>query len=1188
MCIRATALIFAANAATIARAQANSSSWTGGGTDSLWSDSLDWNAGIIPGATSGTTNGDTATFNAAAGAGGALITVDSGRNIGSITFDNSSSTLPAYTIGLTTGNSLILSSGGLIQTTSSVSTAETIAAPLQLQNTAAGTSGAYTFSSNATVAALGTTTGPLVFSGAITGSATSGSTTLTLTGTMPNIQGDSAGEYGGAGSRVTGIIGNGSGGGNVALVVDGLTSGSQIGGWVLSGANTYTGGTTVGSGQLWAANAAALGTGPVSVAAGAQLSFGAAGLSVANALTLNGLATNLNGDNGALAGDMLAGGGSNTFTGTITLNATSNFSTSWSDKSMVLTGQITGAGGLEVDVYHTGNNGSQVYITNNTNNYAGPTIINGGAGSNNMLYVGNGGATGVLGVGGVTVASGGSIVFDRNNAMTVANAISGAGVVEQLGAGVAQLTGALSYTGATDINGGALNVGANLSLLNLSSNVVFDGGALETSGTFTESTGTTGGTIQFAGSGGFSANGGPLSVNVGGNATPTTLAWGTQLPSSASLLFGSIDANNVTTLQNGLDLKGGARTMNVTAGAGGDSAVLAAPVIDSTGGGSLTVTGSGALTFGAVNTYTGGTTVSNTATLNLGVAGSLGPSTAPLTVNGGVLNLNGFSTGVGTFSGSAGSVANNAASTAATFTIGNGASPAAGTFAGNIVDNSTGSGGTIALDKVGTNNVTLGGTNSYSGGTTISAGALTVATPGNLGSGAVNLAGGTLAVNFSGNIGLNFDTNRGAGTYPVTGSAGVVPISNWNNQGALNQSTPLALSNSTGLNSGATVTWSGVVDHYDAFGASEANQNSQLVNAYLDHSSSASPIQITLANVLYSSYNVYVYLSSDQNGRTASVSIGGTTYYYGTEANGGGTNAAVNLVQTTSTSSGSTPSANYAEFTNVTGSSFTITQTLISGNSGVAGVEIVGNAPATFANSLQLTANSTLSLTGAATATFGDLTSTANNTLFVTGASTGANIPYELTLGAVTLTGSPTFDVANNGTGLGTLAVAAITGGANGFTKADAGELLLTAAGAYSGPTSVTGGTLQVTTDGALGSSIVSIASAATLILGGGTTNSYIGVAGGLSLASGATIELDYSGADTVSSLSVGGTSLGPGTYTVSQLIADGANSASFGAGTITVVPEPSTLILTSASLAGWAIALCRRRRGTGSRKPAV
>ena len=90
-----------------------------------------------------------------------------------------------------------------------------------------------------------------------------------------------------------------------------------------------------------------------------------------------------------------------------------------------------------------------------------------------------------------------------------------------------------------------------------------------------------------------------------------------------------------------------------------------------------------------------------------------------------------------------------------------------------------------------------------------------------------------------------------------------------------------------------------------------------------------------------------------------------------------------------------------------------------------------------------------------------------SDTLYVTGKATGANTAYSLTLGSGTLSGNPTFDVANNGSGIATLTLGALNDGgtARTLTKADSGVLILgtAAASLVQGTTViVSGGTLKV------------------------------------------------------------------------------------------------------------------------------
>jgi autotransporter-associated beta strand protein len=133
------------------------------------------------------------------------------------------------------------------------------------------------------------------------------------------------------------------------------------------------------------------------------------------------------------------------------------------------------------------------------------------------------------------------------------------------------------------------------------------------------------------------------------------------------------------------------------------------------------------------NTYSGGTTL-NSGMLVVGNANALG--TGDLAVNAGTLDLNGRSVAVATLSGSSGGIITSSSTGAVTLT---GSSASDSTYAGEI---QTGS-GTIAFVKQGAGTLTLSGSSSYTGATTVSAGTLLV--NGSLTNSAVTVGnGGTL------------------------------------------------------------------------------------------------------------------------------------------------------------------------------------------------------------------------------------------------------------------------------------------------------------------------------------------------------------------------------------------------------------------------------------------------------------
>ena len=162
-------------------------------------------------------------------------------------------------------------------------------------------------------------------------------------------------------------------------------------------ANTYTGGTTITAGTLSVGNGGAVGLTPLGT----------------------GIVTN----NAAL-----------------TFNATNAL--------LVIGNNIGGTGNLSQI-------GAGTTALTGANTYTGTTLISAGA-----LQVGNGGAAGTLGVGAVTDNA--SLIFNRSDAFSVANAIGGTGNVTQQGTGVTTLTGASNYTGTTTVVFGNLRVNGSL------------------------------------------------------------------------------------------------------------------------------------------------------------------------------------------------------------------------------------------------------------------------------------------------------------------------------------------------------------------------------------------------------------------------------------------------------------------------------------------------------------------------------------------------------------------------------------------------------------------------------------------------------------------------------------------------------------------------------------------------------
>ena len=132
--------------------------------------------------------------------------------------------------------------------------------------------------------------------------------------------------------------------------------------------------------------------------------------------------------------------------------------------SVLIANQIGGNGSVIVT------NGGVTFTADNT--YAGTTTIN----SNATVQVGNGGAAGSLGKG--NIANDGALVFNRSDAVTVSNQISGSGSLAQSGPDTLILAANNTYTGTNFINSGVLQVGNGGTSGSIGTNVVVNNGGL--------------------------------------------------------------------------------------------------------------------------------------------------------------------------------------------------------------------------------------------------------------------------------------------------------------------------------------------------------------------------------------------------------------------------------------------------------------------------------------------------------------------------------------------------------------------------------------------------------------------------------------------------------------------------------------------------------------------------------------
>ena len=194
----------------------------------------------------------------------------------------------------------------------------------------------------------------------------------------------------------------------------------------LSGTSSYGGGTTIASGAIVSHATDGVGTGGVSIAAGANFLpwYNAGSPVIKNNFTLNGLGGNPgDGNKGAIYADggAAAGFAEYDFIGKVTLAATSDIGGNSANNQRIL-GQITGPGGLTKGSGRADEN-SALILSNPANDYAGDTLIRSGTlrlGVSDVIPDG-------AGKGKVIMSAGATLDLAGNNEQI--NNISGAGTI---------------------------------------------------------------------------------------------------------------------------------------------------------------------------------------------------------------------------------------------------------------------------------------------------------------------------------------------------------------------------------------------------------------------------------------------------------------------------------------------------------------------------------------------------------------------------------------------------------------------------------------------------------------------------------------------------------------------------------------------------------------------------------------
>jgi autotransporter-associated beta strand protein len=415
----------------VAGVKADSATWLAAPANGNWSEATNWVGGIVvPGATTGTTNTDTATF----GTSSVLAVVaDANRNLQNITFGANNT----YNLS---GGPLLLTTGGKLLANGS-SASQNVSAPLTIQ----GDPGSYTFQTDTPG-----TNRLMTLSGAVSGVATAANTTiLTLDGTS------------GTNNIINAVISDGTAGGKLAIIKSGTGS------WSLATGNTFTGGITVNTGTLRTGNSGntdlIFGPGTVTMSGGTILLGSTTSTSFINPLVVTtAITSNLNyRGNGNFNPSTMTG------TGTLVLGHTAsavNTTTTTNLRDFGGTIRMV-ANGVNANILRLGSGYVETSMQNAVLDMQANTTLSHQAGTSGTFTTLIGTLTGAAGsFVGASASGGGTIVFSvggRNEESTFAGVIGNGGTksaLTKVGSAKLTLTGVNTYTGNTSVTGGVLSL----------------------------------------------------------------------------------------------------------------------------------------------------------------------------------------------------------------------------------------------------------------------------------------------------------------------------------------------------------------------------------------------------------------------------------------------------------------------------------------------------------------------------------------------------------------------------------------------------------------------------------------------------------------------------------------------------------------------------------------------------------
>ncbi|HEY8993364.1 MAG TPA: autotransporter-associated beta strand repeat-containing protein [Lacunisphaera sp.] len=776
--------------------------------------------------------------------------------------------------------------------------------------------------------------------------------------------------------------------------------------------------------------------------------------------------------------------GSNSYTGATTINAGTLSASSLAD------------GGSNSSIGASSNAASNLILNGGTLQYTGAAVS-----TDRLFSLQASSSINASGTGAVNFTNTGSMDFNGGTAAktltltgtnTGANTIAaiigdntGATSLTKSGVGSWTLTGANTYTGTTTIQGGTLNVGNGTS------------GSLGTTALTFSGTGT----INFNEAAGSSQSMGLLTVNAGAAATVRSTYGGS---GNTSLTFSDVVARNAGSTANFVVSGGTNGTTNkivftqVAGGAPSTGTLLdkgyfyngsSYAAYDS--GGFVRAYGSGDTNY---VTAAGSNSIANTATNNVALTGNV-TSQASAAIN--TLNMGANTLALDTgaaFQTDGILVSGNSAST-----ISGGASLAATTNGAELVVRVDGSSdaltistpiianGTNAFTKTGAGTLTLSGSNSYTGATTISNGTLQIGnggTTGSLSTSSTITNHGNLIFNRSNAIaqGTDFSTAAIGGTGSVTQAGG----------GTLTLNAANTYTGGTNINAGT--------------------------------------VSATVANALGTTGTVTVGSSG-----TLNLSTGNTTYGFASLSGSGVVNATVGTGSQGTTFKG--------------GTGFTGTINIGTGAAAGAGKVNITNATLGAGSTINVATNATLyyaqanTLPSNITLGGGDTGESLGQLRLENGATVSGNVTLT---GDITGAGDST--VGGNGS-TGTISGnIGESNGSHGLSKGGNGTIVLSGTNTYTGATTIGAGTLRLANSLALQNSTLSYTSAAALVfdstvathaftLGGLTGTSNIALADNGSNAVALTVGNNNTSPGAYSGILSGGGSLrkiGTGTLTLS------------------------------------------------------